>query len=190
MTTAAQQARAGATATITGVQPIVAGAPVLTASVPGAEPTSPLLNPVPNVPAPTPVQGAVLPLAVAQQPLSADEVGAMRAQGEADLDAAAVALSAAANAMDAVWAGFKSQCLPAFNVQKDLQTVTSGREWYLLAQGRILTSTDDACRALQIDLTNRAQAFMQQLDTVEDAARKADVLPVRVREVFDRHRLR
>ena len=110
----------------------------------------------------------------------------MRAQGEADLDNAAVALAAAANAIDPVWAGFKSQCLRGFTAER----VTSGREWYLLAQGRILTPTDDACRALYADLTNRAQGFMQQLDTVEDAARKADVLPVRVREVFDRHRLR
>ena len=147
--TAAQPAQARATATITSVQPIVAGA-------------------------------------VAQQPLSADDVGAMRAQGEADLDASAVALSAAANALDAVWAGFKSQCLPGFTAER----VTSGREFYLLAQGRILTPADDACRALYTDLTARAQGFMQQLDIVEDAARKADILPVRVREVFDRHQLR
>jgi hypothetical protein len=120
------------------------------------------------------------------KPLSADEVGLMRAQGEADLDNAAVSLARAANSIDGVWAGFKSQCLRGFTAER----VTSGREWYLLAQGRILTPTDDACRDLYVDLTNRAQGFMQQLDTVEDAARKADVLPVRVREVFDRHRLR
>jgi hypothetical protein len=222
-------------ATITGVQPLVAGGvPVQAAGVPGAvspvapntasinapglagtpgaatgagaqagantgvvaggqvvggpvaAPSSPLLNPVPNVSSGTPVQGAVLPPAIAKQPLSADEVGAMRAQGEADLDASAVALSAAANAIDGVWAGFKTQCLRGFTAER----VTSGREWYLLAQGRILTPNDDACRALYQDLTNRAQGFIQQLDTVEDAARKADVLPVRVREVFDRHRLK
>jgi hypothetical protein len=117
--------------------------------------------------------------------LSAEEVGLMRAQGEADLDASAVAMAAAANALDVAWAGFKAQCLPGFT-----ERTTSGREWFLLAQGRILTPADDACRLLHTDLTNRAQGFMQQLDTVEDAARKADVLPVRVREVFDRHRLR
>jgi hypothetical protein len=85
-----------------------------------------------------------------------------------------------------VWAGFKTQCLRGFTAER----VTSGREWYLLSQGRIGTPTDDACRALYTDLTNRALGFMQQLETVEDAARKADVLPVRVREVMDRHRLR
>lgn len=270
VTTAAQQAQRGATgagvvrtpttgtpsvgtvqplATITGVQPLIAGgAPVQAAGVPGAvspiapntasinapglagtpgaaggvgtagagtagagtqaganaagntgaasgqavggavavSQSSPLLNPVPNVSAGAPVAPAVLPPAVAKQPLSAEEVGMMRAQGEADLDNAAVSLSAAANAIDVTWAGFKSQCLRGFTAER----VTAGREWYLLAQGRILTPTDDACRALYQDLTNRAQGFMQQLDTVEDAARKADVLPARVREVFDRHRLR
>jgi hypothetical protein len=134
----------------------------------------------------SPVQAAVLPAAGAKSPLSAEDVGAMRAQGEVDLGNAAVALAAAANAIDPVWAGFKSQCLRGFTAER----VTSGREWYLLAQGRILTPTDDACRALYADLTSRAQGFMQQLDIVEDAARKADVLPGRVREVFDRHRLR
>ena len=123
--------------------------------------------------------------AVAKQP-SNDEVGAMRAQGEADLDTAAVALSGAAEVLDEAWTGFKTQCLRGFTAER----VSSGREWYLLAQGRILTPTHDACRALSIDLTSRAQGFIGQLDVVEDAARKADVRPVRVRQVFDRHRLR
>jgi hypothetical protein len=113
-------------------------------------------------------------------------VGAMRAQGEADLDNAAVALAAAANQIDAIWAGFRTQCLRGFTVER----VSGGREWYLLTQNRVSTPTDDACRALYTDLTGRAQGFMGQLDTVEDAARKADVLPVRVREVLERHRLR
>jgi hypothetical protein len=40
------------------------------------------------------------------------------------------------------------------------------------------------------DLTGRTKGFLSQLETVEDAARKADVLPARVREVLDRHKLR
>jgi hypothetical protein len=153
---------------------------------PVAAGTSPLLNPVPNVPTPTAIAAAVLPPAVAKQPLSQEEVGLMRAQGEADLDNAAVALAAAATGIDVAWAGYKAQCMGGFTAE----TSNSGREWYLLAQGRVQTPTDDACRALYTDLTGRAQGFIRQLDTVEDAARKADVLPVRVREVFERHRLR
>jgi hypothetical protein len=185
-------------ATITGVQPVVLVAPpVQAAAVTGAvtagqivvgaagAPRSAVLNPIPSVPAGTAAEGAVLPPAVAKQPLSQEEVGTMRAQGEADLDAAAVALSGAANLIDGAWTGFKGQCLPGFT-----PATTAGREWFLLAQSRIPAPTDDACRALHTDLTSRAQGFVQQVDTVEDAARKADVLPVRVREVFDRHRLR
>ena len=141
---------------------------------------------IPSAPTANAVMPAVLPSAVAKQALSQGEVGAMRAQGEADLDHAAVALAAAAGPIDVAWSGFKIQCLRGFTAE----TTSSGREWYLLAQGRIATPSDDGCRAIFSDLTARANGFMQQLDIVEDAARKADVLPVRVREVFDRHRLR
>jgi len=147
---------------------------------------SPYTNPVPSIPGATPVAGVVLPPAGAKEPLSADQVGMMRAQGERDLDASAVALAAAAAGIDPLWAGFKNQCLSGFTVN----TVASGREWYLLADNRIPTPTDDACRAMYTDLTGRTQGFLAQLETVEDAARKADVLPARVREVFDRHKLR
>jgi hypothetical protein len=109
----------------------------------------------------------------------------MRAQGERDLDASAVALASAAAAIDPLWAGFKNQCLSGFSVN----TVTAGREWYLLADDRIPTPTDDACRAMFADLTGKTRGFLSQLETVEDAARKADVLPARVREVLDRHKL-
>jgi hypothetical protein len=147
---------------------------------------TPLGNPVPSIPSATPVAGVVLPPAGAKDPLSAEDVGLMRAQGERDLDAAAVALASAAAGIDPLWAGFKNQCLSGFTVN----TVTSGREWYLLADDRIPTPTDDGCRALHADLTGRARGFLAQIQVVEDAARKADVLPVRVREVLDRHKLR
>ena len=167
----------GATTTGTGTTGgVVAG---------GGTAGSPFINPVPSIPAATPVAGVVLPPATAKEPLSAEEVGLMRAQGERDLDAAGMALASAAAAIDPVWAGFKNQCLRGFTVN----TVTSGREWYLLADDRIPTPTDDSCRAMHADLKGRAMGFLSQRETVEDAARKADVLPVRVREVLDRHKL-
>ena len=177
--TGAATGATGATTTGTGT----AGGTVVAG---GAVAGSPYLNPVPSIPSATPVSGAVLPPAGAKDALSADQVGMMRAQGERDLDASAVALAAAAAGIDPVWAGFKNQCMRGFTVN----TVTSGREWYLLADNRIPTPTDDSCRALYADLTGRTQGFLAQLETVEDAARKADVLPARVREVFDRHKLR
>jgi len=172
-----------ATGTTTVGGSAVSGPVVVT----GGAATSPFANTVPNIPAPTRVQGTVLPPAGASEPLSAEEVGTMRAQGERDLAAAAVALAAAASGIDTAWAGFKDQCLRGVTTTP---TVTTGREWYLLADNRIPIPADDSCRALHTDLTARAQGFLSQLETVEDAARKADVLPVRVREVFDRHKLR
>jgi hypothetical protein len=165
-----------------GTGAVGGGGPV---AVGGNAAGSPFINPVPSIPAATPVAGVVLPPATAKEPLSADEVGMMRAQGERDLDASAVALAAAAAGIDPVWAGFKNQCLSGFSVN----TVTSGREWYLLAEDRVPTPTDDSCRAMHADLRGRAVGFLSQLQTVEDAARKADVLPARVREVLDRHKL-
>jgi hypothetical protein len=164
------------------------GATGTVAVVPGAaaRDRSPFVSTVPSIPAAPPAPGVVLPAAGAKDPLSANDVGMMRAQGERDLDAAAVALAAAAAAIDPVWAGFKNQCLSGFTVN----TPTSGREWYLLADDRVPTPNDDGCRALHADLTGRVRGFLSQVETVEDAARKADVLPVRVREVFDRHKLR
>lgn len=170
----------------TGVTGTTAGTGVVGGPVVGGTATgSPYLNPVPSIPSATPQAGVVLPPAGAKEPLSQDEVGTMRAQGERDLDASAVALASAAAAIDPLWAGFKNQCLSGFSVN----TVTAGREWYLLADDRIPTPTDDACRAMFADLTGKTQGFLSQLETVEDAARKADVLPARVREVLDRHKL-
>ena len=158
------------------------GGPVVSG---GTAAGSPYLKTVPSIPSGTPVTGAVLPPAGAKEPLSAGDVGLMRAQGERDLDASAVALAAAAAAIDPMWAGFKNQCLSGFSAP----TVTSGREWYLLAEDRVPTPPDDACRAMHADVKGRAMGFLSQLQTVEDAARKADVLPARVREVLDRHKL-
>jgi len=42
---------------------------------------------------------------------------------------------------------------------------------------------------MRADLTTRVKEFQSQLGIVEDAARKADLLPAQVREVLDRHRL-
>jgi hypothetical protein len=170
----------------TGVTGATTGAVGVGQAVGGGVVGSPFGNPVPSIPAATPTAGVVLPPAGAKEPLSAAEVGTMRAQGERDLDASAVALASAAARIDPVWAGFKNQCLSGFTVNT---TVSSGREWYLLADDRIPTPTDDGCRAAYADLKGRAQGFLSQLETVEDAARKADVLPARVREVLDRHKL-
>jgi hypothetical protein len=151
-------------------------------SVAGA--VSPYASTVPSVPSPTPVFNAVLPPATAKAPLSQDEVGVLRAYGERDLDAAAMVLAMVANEIDAAWARFKVGCLGGFVPES-----APNREWFLLLDGRVRTPTDDQCRAMYTQLQGLAAGFDQQLGIALDAARRADVLPGRVREILERHRI-
>lgn len=146
--------------------------------------TSPFASTVPSVPSPTPVFNAVLPPAIAKAPLSQDEVGVWRAYGERDLDGAAMVLAMVANDIDATWARFKVACLGAF-----IPESAPNREWFLLLDGRVRTPTDDQCRAMYTQMQGQAAGFDQQLGIALDAARRADVLPGRVREILARHRI-
>jgi hypothetical protein len=145
---------------------------------------SPFANSVPSVPTPSPVLNAVLPPAIAKAPLSEDEVGAMRAYGERDLDNAAMVLAAVANDVDAAWARYKMACLGGF-----VPETAPNREWFLLLDGRVRTPTDDQCRAMFTQMQAAAAGFEEQLGITLDAARRADVLPGRIREVLERHRI-
>jgi hypothetical protein len=173
-TTAGAQAAEAAAA-----PPAAPGAVVAT----GVGTTSPYTNPVPSLNTAPPVVTAVLPPAGAKAPQTDAEVGAQRAQGLRDLDASAVALAAVANDIDTAWTRFKNQCLPAFTAG------ARSREWYAIADNKVPTPSDDTCRAMHADLTGRVKTFQGQLDIVEEAARKTDVLPAQIREVLDRHRL-
>ena len=150
----------------------------------GVGASSPFANTVPSIPSPTPVLNAVLPPAVAKAPLSNEEVGAMRVYGERDLDNAAVVLAAYANEIDGVWARYLNGCLGGFTSES-----TTGRQWFLVLDGRVRTPNDDACRSTYTSLVSMATGWETQLGVVVDAARKADVLPGRIRETLDRHRI-
>jgi hypothetical protein len=153
-------------------------------ATPSVGPGSPFANTVPSVPTPGPIMTAVLPPATAKAPLSQEEVGLLRAYGERDLDAAAVVLAMVANDIDAGWFRFKMACLGGFTAE-----TSPGREWFLLLDDRVRTPTDDACRAMYAQLQGQATGWETQLNIALDAARRADVLPGRVRETLDRHRI-
>jgi hypothetical protein len=167
-----------------------AGFPTSTPFVGGtgvAGPVSPFLSTVPSLPSVSsaaPVYAAVLPPAVAKAPFNEEEVGLMRAYGERDLDAAAVVLAAAANQVDVIWAGYKNTCLGGF-----IPESSPSREWFLALDGRVRTSTDDQCRSMLSSLISMATAWEDQLGIALDAARHADVLPGRIRETLQRHRI-
>lgn len=146
--------------------------------------TSPFASTVPSVPSPAPVFNAVLPAAIAKAPLSQDDVGALRAYGERDLDGAAMVLAMVANDIDGAWSRFKVACLGGFVPES-----SPNREWFLVLEGRVRTPTDDQCRAMYTQLQGLAAGFDQQLGIALDAARRADVFPGRVREILARHRI-
>jgi hypothetical protein len=153
-------------------------------ATPSVGPGSPYSNNVPSVPAPGTVMSAVLPPATAKAPLTQEDVGMLRAYGERDLDSAAMVLAMVANDIDAAWFRFKMGCLGGF-----IPETSPGREWFLLLDGRVRTPTDDQCRAMYSQLQGTAAGFEQQLGITLDAARRADVLPGRIREILDRHRI-
>lgn len=153
-------------------------------AVPSVGATSPYARSVPSISAPEPVITAVLPPATAKAPLGDEDVGALRPYGERDFDAAVVVLAVAANDIDAAWFRFKTACLGGF-----VPDTTAGREWFLLLHDRVNTPDDDQCRATHAQLKGTATGWDAQMGIALDAARRADVLPGRVRETLERHRL-
>jgi hypothetical protein len=160
------------------------GVPVVGIALPSVGPTSPYASTVPSIPAPTPVLNAVLPPAIAKAPQADEEVGAIRAQGERDFDGAAMVLAMIANEIDGAWVRYKTACLAGVAPES-----TPGREWFLLLDGRVRTPDDDQCRMMYTRLQGMAAGFDQQLAIALDAARRTDVLPGRVREILERHRI-
>ncbi|HVR70659.1 MAG TPA: hypothetical protein VMT87_07410 [Vicinamibacteria bacterium] len=175
---------AGANAGTTGSTgaaglPLVGGV-----AVPSVGATSPYARSVPSVSAPERVITAVLPPATAKAPLGDEDVGALRPFGERDFDAAVMVLAVAASDIDAAWFRYKAACLGGF-----VPETTAGREWFLLLQGRVNTPDDDQCRATHAQIMGTATGWDAQMGIALDAARRADVLPGRVRETLERHRL-
>jgi hypothetical protein len=153
-------------------------------AVPSVGATSPFASNVPSISAPGPVMTAVLPPATAKTPLGDQDVGTMRAYGERDFDAAVMVLAIVANDIDAAWFRFKMSCLGGF-----VPGPTPAREWFLLLEDRVRTPNDDQCRATYAQLMGMATGWDAQMGIALDAARRADVLPGRVRETLERHRL-
>jgi len=170
---------AGTFSNMGGGLPFVGGV-----AVPSVGPTSPFAGNVPSISAPGPVMTAVLPPATAKAPLGDADVGAMRAYGERDFDAAVMVLAVVANDIDANWFRFKMACLGGF-----VPDVSPNREWFLLLEDRVRTPNDDQCRASYAQLMGMATGWDAQMNIALDAARRADVLPGRVRETLARHRL-
>jgi hypothetical protein len=166
-------------------QPVGGGLPFIGgAAVPSVGPISPYASTVPSVPTLSPSLSAVLPAPVAKAPLSSEDVGAMRAYAERDLDAAAVVLAAVANDIDLQWMRYRNVC-----TESALPTTAHDREWFLVLDGQLPRPDTDDCRTNLAQFEVSAQAWENQLQIALDAARRADVLPGRARETLARHRI-
>jgi hypothetical protein len=161
--------------------------------VPGNTPGGPAqLQPVPNVGPPTSagLNVALPPAGAGTLPNDATSPAAevVRAQGVRDLQAAAGVLALKANEADGLWFAYKDQCLGGTTPPG--AATTTGREWFVLLGGAAIQQpSDDTCRQRLSDLMRCADLFQQQLGTVLDGARKADVPPGVVRDVLQRNRI-
>jgi hypothetical protein len=160
----------------------VTPAPVVATGI--LNPASPYTQTVPSLPGPTTTLNPVLPPAAAREPLSEDEVGLMRSLAERDLDAAAVVLAGYANEIDAQWFRFKNLCMAG-----TVPPSSESREWFLLLDGRLLPPSDDQCRTMAMNIEGLGSGWEQQLGITLDAARRADLLPGRIRQTLSRHRI-
>lgn len=201
---------AGATG---GVAPGARGTGAATAGVGGTAPTgtgssgggSPLLGPsvpqlggvavgginsqIPSIPPnPGTVNAPVLPLpSVMPQtnpPRTPAEVARVREMASHDFDMAAAVLAVRAAEVDRAWAAYRGAC-----VTSTLPVNNRGREWFGVVDGSLIAPTEDVCEASYNEVARLAQGLEAALDSARDTARRADVLPGRMREALERYNL-
>jgi hypothetical protein len=151
-----------------------------------------VLQPVPNVGPPTsPTLNVALPPSgsgTVPDSATAAQAEAIRAQALRDFQSASGVLALKANEIDGLWFAFKDLCLGGTTPSG--ATSSTGREWFILVAGTAMPQPgDDACRQRLADLNRATDLFQQQLATVLDPARKADLPPGTIREVLQRNRI-
>jgi hypothetical protein len=117
-------------------------------------------------------------------PRTPAEVAAVRELASRDFDAAIATLGMRAAEVDRAWTAYRSSC-----VSTTVPLNNRSREWFGLLDGSIVRPTDDACEQGFAEVERLAQSVNAGLDTARDAARRADVLPGRMREVQQRYNL-
>jgi hypothetical protein len=111
------------------------------------------------------------------------QLEAIRASAAQDFEVAAAQLATQANAIDGLWLGFQEVCLaepPATN---------RSRGWFQLLDGTIPEPDQDGCRQQYKEMIRRGERLRESIKLAEEAALKAEVLPGRLRETLEKHRL-
>lgn len=111
------------------------------------------------------------------------DLEAIRESAAQDFEVTATQLATQANAIDGLWLGFQEVCLtepPATN---------RSRGWFQLLDGTIPEPDQDGCRQQYKEMIRRGERLRESIKLAEEAARKAEVLPGRLRETLEKHRL-
>jgi hypothetical protein len=134
---------------------------------------------IPSVPR-TPVPAATAPAAPPHAPPSAAETA--REQAAASLDTTVAGVAARAAAVDRAWLAHRDRCgAPA--------APTQSRAWLALPDGAGARPSEDACGRSFDEVSRLARQVRAQLEDAREAARRADVLPGRMRETLQRYNL-
>lgn len=71
----------------------------------------------------------------------------------------------------------------------EIAGLRTGDRWFHLLDGTIPEPDQDGCRQQYRDMIGRGERLRESIKLAEDAARKAEVQPGRMREALERHRL-
>jgi hypothetical protein len=148
----------------------------INSQIPSIPPSSGNMN-VPVLPPPTVATGSTIPTTPA-------EVAKMRELASRDFDMAAAVLGARAAEVDRAWIAYRSQCVSSTGPLNN-----RSREWFGVLDGSLGGPTEDICEASFNEVARMAQGLAAGLDNARDTARRADVLPGRMREVLQRYNL-
>ena len=148
----------------------------LNSQIPSIPPSAGTMN-SPVLPVP-----AVLPNTYAPQ--TPNEVAAVRELASRDFDMAVAVVAARASEVDRAWVAYRSQC-----VASTVPLNNRAREWFAVLDGSLIGPTEDVCESSYNEVARLAQGIQASLDMARDTARRADVLPGRMRDVLQRYNL-
>jgi hypothetical protein len=100
-----------------------------------------------------------------------------------DFESNVARLAPQANAIDGLWRGFQEVCLP------EPPATNRSRGWFQLLEGTIPEPDQDGCRQQYKEMISRGERVQEFIKLAEEAARKAEVAPGRLRATLERHRL-
>jgi hypothetical protein len=100
-----------------------------------------------------------------------------------DFESNVARLAPQANAIDGLWLGFQEVCLT------EPPVTNRSRGWFQLLDGTIPEPDQDGCRQQYKEMISRGERVREFLTLAEEAARKAEVAPGRLRATLERHRL-